>query len=276
MEPQGTPPQAPQQTPPQQPDDYETASRSTADYINSLEPIKKEKKQRRTKRLVLIVIVVLALLGAGGYFVLGRSKKSETPAQSSTDQTQQSPASTVDSELSEHHVSQDLFLAIDYPKTWDKNTETPGQLKLQSPNANITDEDGTKKDAKVTITIVPTGSTLTGFTGTSTSATAATDSIKLTYKQPSQSQRKDTYLSFLSFGESTGANILYITGDFGYKKDQDIMKTDIAKGDPIINVSFVGCDGGACGQPLAISPEAWGSDEILKVAQSILESLAFQ
>lgn len=272
------PPQAPNQppSPPQQPDEYENASRSTADYINSLEPIKKQKKTRRTKRIVLIVVLVVALLGVGAYFLIFKNKDNKQPAPAATEQAEQPQVSTVDTELSEHYVAQDLLLAIDYPKTWDKNTETTNQLKLTSPNATITDEDGTKKDGKVTITIVPNGSTLAGFTGTTASAKAAADSVKLAYKQPSQAQRKETYLSFLSFGGSAGANIVYITGDFGYKKDQDIPKTDIAKGDPIINVSFAGCDGGACGQQLIISPAAWGTDEILKVAQSVLESLVLQ
>jgi len=267
MEPQGTPPQAPQQTPPpQQPDEYETASRSTADYINSLEPIKKQQKQRRKRRLVLIVIALLAVLGAGGYFVYNNSKKPKTPEPTAQTQQPAPAASTVDSELSEHYVSQSLMLALDYPKTWTKDDQTQGQLKLQAPNATIMNQDGTKIDGRVTITIVTAGSSPTGFVGNAAKAVA--ESKKMAYKQPSQTQRKETYLSFLGYGTSRGANAVNITGDFGYKKDQDIPKTDIAKGDPIVTVSFSSCDGGECDQPLVISPEAWGSDEILKVTQS--------
>jgi hypothetical protein len=278
MEPQGTPPEAPnlpQQTPqtpprPEQDEEFASAGRSTADYINSLEPVKRQQKKRRINRIILLIIPVILALGAGGYFLFAKPKKAETPQSATTGQAQQAPVEKADDNLSEHYVSQSLRFTVDYPKSWTKNDETTGQLTLQSPKSKLTDTSGTKTDGQVTITIVGTGKPVPNFTGAM--AAAAAESVKIAYKQPAATQRKETYLSFLNFGTSQGIGAAYITGDFGYQKGQDIPKTDIAKIDPIISVSFAGSDN----KPLAISPEAWSSDEILKVTQSVLQSLVFQ
>lgn len=279
MEPQG-PVQGPTPTPPGQPpeqqDEYAAASQSTADYIHNLEPVKAQKKKRKIKGIIFIALVVLAAIGAGVYFLVLR-KQPAPSSQNSNQQaaTQQQPVESVDEELSEHLVSQDIQLSIDHPKTWQKDDSTQGLLTLQSPAAQITTSDGSKTSGKVTITIVTAGSAVPKFA--KPVGKAAVDSQKIAYAQPSQSQRKETYLSFVGFDGSTGVDAIYITGDAGYKKGQDIPKTDVAKSEPIIGVSFVKCDGGQdCQEGIAIDPEAWGSDKILSVAQAILKSLVVQ
>jgi hypothetical protein len=277
MEPQGPvqgPPPTPPDQPPKQDDEYAAASQSTADYIHNLEPVKAQKKKRKIKGIIFIAVIGLALIGAAVYFLVLR--KQPAPASNSNQQTatQQQPAESVDDELSEHIVSQDLQLAIDHPKTWQKDDGTQGQLVLQSPTAQITTADGSKTSGRVVITIVSAGSTVPKFTGTTGKALA--DSKKIAYSQPSQSQRKETHLSFVGFGSTSGVGAVYITGDAGYKKDQDIPKTDVAKSEPIIAVSFVKCDGGNCQEGMTIDPAAWDGDKILQVAESILKSLVVQ
>lgn len=286
MEPQDTPPQPPPKpqfsspsqnpTPPKpQDDEFESAGQSTSDYIKSLEPVKQQQKKRRTKKIIFIIVpLVVVALAAGAYFFIAKPKKTQTPEPAATEHTEHM-APAVDSELSEHYVSQSLRLTVEYPKSWTKNDETSGQLILQSPaQVKLTDATGAQVDGQVSITIVGTGKPVPNFTGTM--ATAAAESVKMPYTQPAATQRKETYLSFLGFGTSTGVDAVYITGDYGYKKGQDVPKTDVAKIDPMISVSFKGCEGTTCDKPLAISTEAWSTDAILKVTQSILQSLVFQ
>ncbi len=281
MEPQDTPPQPPPkpqfstpppaQPPPKKPDDeFEAAGQSTSQYINSLEPVKRQQKKRRTRRIIFLIVPLVIALAVGAYFLIAKPKKTAAPQPTATDTMDHMAMEAVDTQLSEHYVSQSLRLTVDYPKSWTKNDETSGQLTLQSPTAMLTDTTGEKKDGKVTITIVGAGKPVPNFTGTTATATAV--SKKIAYTQPAATQRKETYLSFLGFGTSKGVDAAYITGDYGYQKGQDVPKTDVAKIDPIISVSFTGSDN----QPLSLTPEAWEMDEILKVTQSILQSLVFQ
>ncbi|HTE57571.1 MAG TPA: hypothetical protein VK694_02420 [Verrucomicrobiae bacterium] len=278
MEPQGPvqgPPPTPPQQPPEEQDEYAAASQSTADYIHNLEPVKAQKKKRKIKGIIFIALVVLVAIGAAMYFLVLRRQSTPSQGSGQPSAPQQQPVESVDEELSEHLVSQDIQMSIDHPKTWQKDDATQGQLTLQSPAAQITTSDGSKKSGKVLITIVTAGSTVPKFANPT--GKAVVDSQKIAYAQPSQSQRKETYLSFAGFDGSTGVDAVYITGDAGYKKGQDIPKTDVAKSEPIIGVSFVKCDGGQeCKEGIAIDPEAWGSDKILSVAQAILKSLVVQ
>ena len=64
---------------------------------------------------------------------------------------------------------------------------------------------------------------------------------------------------------------MYITGDFGYKKDQAIPQVDIAKIDPAISLTFSACDG-ACTKSIGITPAAWADPNFGGALKKILQS----
>lgn len=261
----------PQQTP--EDDQYAAASQSTADFIKNVAPIQAQKKRKGRKRLIAVVVVLVLAIGAGAAYML--TKPDPKPATQSTSPTPSPAASDSTEVASEHYVSRDFGLALDHPKSWKVDDATTGKLKLESPLAKLQNSSGEQVDAKVTITLLAAGSNPEKFT--SNFGTAIIDSEKIVYAAPSQTQRKETYISFLGFGSSIGIDAIFVTGDGGYKKDQGVPKTDAVKGDPIISVDFVSCtDGSECTQPLSISPEAWTSSTTLATAKVILQSLVVQ
>lgn len=215
-------------------------------------------------------IVLVLLLGAGGaYYLFFRKSANTQSAQQSQQAAPQQTAQTIDTQLSEHYVSQDLKLTVDYPSDWQKDDSGSQQLKLESP---ITKLDGT--DAKIVITLFAGSTTPPGFTGNSGQAVA--DSEKIAYTSPTQNQRKETYLSFVDFGSGSNIDAIYITGDNGYQKDQTVPKTDVVTISPIVSITFLKCEGTDCREPYSISHELWQSNQMLSVAKSIIQSLVIE
>ncbi len=250
-------------------DSYEAASQSTADFIQNVAPLQAHKRKgRRRKTLFLIILILLIAGGAGAYFYLKPAEK-KAPQQAAPSPAPQ-PADTQET-LSERYVSQDLRLALEHPKSWKVDAAAPGRLTLTSPLVKLSDADKDQTDSKVVITILSAGSDPAGFTANNASATI--DAEKIAYAAPSQNQRKETHLSFISFGASTGIDAIFITGDAGYQAGQAVPKTDVARADPIISVTFQKCTGAACTDKLSISPDAWTAAAILQTAKSILQSL---
>jgi hypothetical protein len=112
-------------------------------------------------------------------------------------------------------------------------------------------------------------------------ATAVLDSEKISYTKPSQTQRGDTYISFLALAGSKdgGLDGIYITGDAGYQKNQAVPTVDISRIDPITNVTFVKCSDSKCsGTPtaLTVEPENWEDTNFSKPIKTLLQSLTIQ
>jgi len=112
-------------------------------------------------------------------------------------------------------------------------------------------------------------------------ATAVADSEKISYAKPTQTQRANTYISFLNYASSstTGLDGVYVTGDAGYQKDQAVPSTDIVKIQPVIDVTFLKCSDSKCtgtGTPLTLSLTAWNDANFSKPVKSVLQSLSIQ
>lgn len=254
---------------------YEAASRSTAEFVQSVQPLQAQKQKRRRGRIIWVIVLLLLLGGGGaGYFFLLKPKDKPPETNPPVTNEQQSTESQETANLSEHYVSQDLRLALDHPSNWKRDDATTGQLKLESPMTKLTDGSGEQTDAKVLITILSGGSAPPGFTGNT--GLAVMQSEKVAYAAPGPSQRKETHLSFLGLGSGQELSAIYITGDSGYQKDQTIPKTDVAKIEPIIGITFLKCNGSTCTEHLAIQPDAWQASGTLKTAKAILQSLAIQ
>lgn len=110
-------------------------------------------------------------------------------------------------------------------------------------------------------------------------ATATIDSVKIAYSHPSQNQRANTYMSFLTYASSAASGIdgIYITGDYGYKKVQAIPKVDIQKIDPITSITFAKCADNSCSgktTPLNLAVSDWQNGQLSGPLTKMLESLS--
>jgi len=253
---------------------------AAADYVSNLQPIKDQKqKKRRNKLILLIVVLVLAAGAAAAYFLV---LKKDKPTQQAPQTTQQTPVDTQPQiAKTEKYSSTDLALSFDHPNNWQINDSTQGLVKVDSPLLKLKDVNGQQVDARIVVTFLSAGSEVPRFSGdgAARSATAVQDSAKITYAAPSQNQREQTYLSFADFG-TNGLDAVFVTGDSGYKKDQNIPEGDIKKIEPIISVTFVKCKDTECGpersEALTLTPAEWASSSMLQAAQDILESLSVQ
>lgn len=254
---------------------FEEANTSMKEYVDSVEPIKKQRKQRKLKRLIMLVILALVLVGGAIWFFFLREPKKEQLTPSAQPETQQ-PADEPDEEVvttTEKYVSQAFSLTFDYPTNWEIDDTEPTVLQIMSPITRIKDTDGNIAEARVVVKVRPKGAALAEFTGTSTAVRA---SEKMSYSQPSAAQRGQTFLTFVGHS-GAGLDAVYITGDNGYEKDGFVPKTDVAQADPIISVQLVACPQNRCDSAaitsLSVENEAWEDNAYLQQAKILLQSL---
>jgi hypothetical protein len=244
---------------------------STAEFVQNLQPIQEQKRRGKRNKIIFIVILCVALVGVGVYAVLLRPKKSQpTTQKQSTQQTAQAPATQT-----EAYSSSDLRIGFDYPKNWKVHDETVGLTTVESPVVQLKDAMGLSTNSKVVVSLLSTGSEIPNFKDTG--AQAVVDSTKITYTKPSDTQRQQTYLSFLTYSSEV-LDAVFVTGDNGYQKDQYVPEGDIKKGDPIVGVAFYACKQtdtceGEAATPLGISADAWATDANLQAAARLVESL---
>lgn len=258
-------------------DDYEEASRSTAEYA-SYEPPEKQRNPIWRKLFTgLVVIILLAGLGSGAYWYLKNHKSSKKPALATqTTQTAKAATSQV-ATTTKHYDSSNFYLGFDYPQDWTVTDSGGGQMTVISPSMQLKDAAGQTVSGKISLTIRDKNQKLTEFDAGN--AIAAIASQKISYTKPTQNQRGSTYISYLRYAGTTatsGLDGLYVTGDNGYKVGQSIPKVDISKVDPIISISFVKCSDAACsgtGTPLSIAASSLDDKTFSGPIEAIIKSL---
>ena len=258
------------------PHDIEAERKSRLEYLHSIMP--EHRKPSWLKRLAKIVValVILAAAGYGTYWFM--SRPSSKPAATHKTTTTTSTPATVPTKK---YTSTDLGLSFAYPETWTVAEPSGAALTATSPVMQLADSTGKKVNAEVVMTISPQGQGLSAFD--KGAATAVLDSQKISYTQPTSSQRAQTYLSYLQYASTPAGNALdamYITGDYGYQKDQDIPKTDAANLNPLVTVTFVKCGSNsqACATgatAMNVSATSWSAGALNKTVTTMLESLAF-
>jgi hypothetical protein len=118
---------------------------------------------------------------------------------------------------------------------------------------------------------------------TSTTVTAAEDSVQFAYKQPTSSQHQYPYLTFLHFANSSSVAGAFegviVTGVQPFSKDEAVTPSILGGLDPIVTASFYSCKTTACpGQgsgSLGISASTWQNATIFKQVQAVLASFQF-
>jgi hypothetical protein len=249
------------------------------DYLKSLRT--KEKKQGRGGKKWLIVLLVLLLLAgaaAGAYLLLKKPKAAQpdTDKTATSQSTAKEPADDAEQADLKTYDSSNFALSFKYPSDWTVSDTTAG-LTAMSPKTTLTASDGSQKSAAVVLHIRPQAASIPEFKAGS--ATAVLDSKNVTYSAPATGQRGSTYLSYLQYASTTTKGALdsiYITGNFGYKKGQNIPMTDAVKVNPLINVSFVDCTTActATSQAISISASSWSSNALDQTVETMLRSLS--
>ena len=188
------------------------------------------KKRHRFLRFMAWMLLIVFLTGAGGgaawYFWLRKEPKDTPPAsqqEASPNQGNDKAAGDV-AEPTNTFNSAPFNLQFDYPETWKAGAGADNKIVATSPATKLKLVSGTTQTGQIILTIQHKQISLPAFT--TGSALAIRESEKIDYKKPSQVQRASTYLSFLNYVGSTAKGIdgVYITGDFGYVKDQYVPK----------------------------------------------------
>src|SRR3990167_8611147 len=259
--------------------------RSSADYANYQPPGKQRRPIWRKLAIAGGALILLVAVAGGVYWFVIREKPASQPAgtaETAQDGSQLASAASQITAKTKHYVSQNFRLEFDYPEDWTASEETSGSSETQptvvilSPDLKLKDTTGKDVVGQILFSIRTPNDKLQGLDA---GATAVRNSEKITYAKPTQVQRDSTYISFLHYATSTEPNTLdavYITGDLGYQKDQDVPKLDIEKVDPIISFEFYLCPNSGCegvSGVSGISVSTWDNPSISGPLTNMLKSL---
>lgn len=272
-----------------EPDDFEAASKATADDV--YEDYEKRKSYsysapthhaRKTILITLLVLVLLGGVGYGAYWFLTKKDSNKSADKSATSSQQKSSDQTANEELitteTEHYTSNGFMLEFDYPKDWKVSEPTDGGLlTAKSPALKLKQADGKTVTGQVVFTIRNKQQAMPEFD--KGNATAVIASEKINYTKPSSAQRGSTYLSFLTYAGSVQEDRLdgvFITGDVGYQKGQAIPKADFTPVDPVISVTFLKCADQSCsgeGSQIGVDASMWQQTGFGTPIKTMLQSL---
>lgn len=227
------------------------------------------KRKFNPKKLLVYLAVLIILAAAAGavYKFVIKSKPAAPAKQAQT--TQAKPAELIES-TTKHYESPNFYLSLDYPANWAVSDNSGDKLTVSSPELKLKSAAGQKVDGQIVLTITQKGQNLASFVAGN--AVAVLDSEKINYTKPTSTQRASTYLSFLQYAKTTASGALdgiYVTGNLGYQRQQDVPKTDIAGVDPEIIVVFK-----SGSQPLSIASSSWNDVQLSAPIKKMLASLA--
>jgi hypothetical protein len=263
----------------------DTQAGSSADYANYQPPQKQRRLKPNWRKLGIVgavVVVLFAIVGAVYWFVLREKPTSQPTGTNQTEQTgsQLAPAAEQVTTKTKHYVSQNFRLEFDYPEDWTASEDNTEAITVLSTDLKLRDASSKDVVGQVYFRIRSHTQKLDGLDAGN--ATAVRNSEKISYTKPTEVQRDSTYISFLRYSTSTEANTLdamYITGDLGYQKDQDVPKLDIEKVDPVISFEFYLCPNSGCVEisgVTGIGISTWDNPNISGPLKSMLQSLTIQ
>lgn len=244
---------------------------------------KSQKKNGRHYGWIWLAIVLAALILAGaGYLAIRHAKTTKPVKQSSSVKHVQSKPAAVSppSIPSSSFTSPSFGMTFNYPQTWNVVDSGAAGVSVYSTPMTINNAAGQPVLAEVDVTFLKQGSLPSAF-GNNTSV-AVIDSQKIVFTQPGNNQPSATYISFVQYPSTTiagGLDGVYVTGNFGYQKDQAIPNSQVAQVDPLIMVTFNSCSDSACSvatqKPLTIAATDWNSSSFSAPILLILSSLSF-
>jgi cytoskeletal protein RodZ len=247
-------------------------------YVNA--PVTPPPMKSKKRWIIILVILLVVIIAA---VIIGLSlTKSKTPAtvkkSTTTSSTTKSSITTAPNIQLTTYTSNALNLTVDYPKTWTVSSPTSTSMAITSPITNITNAKNQTVKGKIIVSVTPQGQVPPSF-GTS-DATAVIASQLMKYSKPTPNQRAQTYITFAQYASTTtlgGLDGIYLTGNNGYTKGQDIPPTDLSGLDPLVSVSFEQCTDANCSTivPLTISSNDWKDLSFQTPIMDILKSFSF-
>ncbi len=243
---------------------------------NSPAPSAALEPQKKRRWPVVLLVAGLLLASAAGAYWFG-SRKAAAPAARQTSNTSKAPAASAKTNppvATKHYDSVTYTLGLDYPAEW-LVSDTTAKLALSSPGVDLVDSGGAKVRGRAVLSVQNKLASIPNYPKAPALATLVSD--KLTYKQPTAVQRAQTYLSFLTFTGTSGLDRLYVTGDTGYQQGQQIPETDIARGNPLVGISFELCGSNDCtasSQPaISVQAASWKASPLSKQLVEIIQSI---
>lgn len=256
----------------------EADRRARIEYLRSLTGNHKKPKPWLKLLKVLVVLIVVAGLAGGVFWYFSKAGEKHQNQQQTAQKSSTDNSAATETVATKQYDSTNFNLSFSYPENWKVN-ESNGRIMVSSPAAAFKTSSGTAQ-AQIVFTIQGKQSTLPNFkTG---NGLATRTSEKVAYAKPTPNQRAQTYLTFMSnAGTATGGlDVLFVTGDLGYQKDQDIPQKDIIQGDPLVSFYFAKCDNGNCPTDpstakVAIADSSWvETNALVKAAKAMLLSLS--
>jgi len=261
------------------PSQEEADRRARIEYLRSLTGKQPKPKKPWWRKLlsILITLIIIAGLTAGVFWYFSRAadnKKNQPAKPQQTDTTAEQPVAT----KTKHYDATSLGLGFDYPENWKVIDTNSSKIMVTSPVSKIKTLSGTT-DGQVVFMVQSKQSTLPAFKNGNGTATRVSE--KVAYAKPTQNQRAQTYMTFVSFpGASTaGIDSVFVTGDLGYQKDQAVPEKDLIGGDPSVSIFFAKCNGGTCAADptttrTTVADSSWtDSNPLVKAAKAVLLSL---
>ncbi len=236
----------------------------------------------------LIVLAVILVLAATGLLIYAGHKTAKVttkqvakaPSQQVTIAPHQTIAATPPTNIpSTPHSSQTFGMTFNYPSSWNVVDSGAAGTTVTSPVMNLTAANGQAVEGQIVMNVTKQGVLPAAFT---TNSVAVLTSQIVNYTSPMPTQAADTYISFVQYPSTTtvgGLDGIYITGNYGYQKDQNIPSTDVAKVDPLIYFSFYSCSSSACPttarQPLTIAASSWSDQSLSAPILMMIKSFTF-
>ena len=262
------------EAPPAEEQDYQEAAKSTADYADYEKPQKQRNPIWKKLSIGLAALVLIAALAAGGYWFYKNRKSTDKPSgDTQTTQPTAQAADTITTETKKYE-SANFKLSFDYPGNWFAGEDNAEEISVLSTDLKLKGVDGQDVVGQILLRIQAKGQKLS--IGDPGSATAVLPSERITYANPTEVQRASTFITFVRYAQNTkGLDGIYITGDLGYEKDQQVPSSDVEKVDPVISIELYLCPNSGCVEVsgvYGISEEVWNDEDISVPLTNMLES----
>jgi hypothetical protein len=241
-------------------------------FVRSVVPRRKPRYLIKTASLLVVALIIVGLI-----LLLGSSGNHKVKPKVTKSTTSQAASLTTNIPLASY-TSQFFGLSLRYPTTWAVKDSGQGLLQLTSPLTNLTAADGKSVKGQIVFTASKPGTLPAGLTaGTNL---AVLDSTVAVYTSPTSDQSGQTYLSFVQYSTTSikgGLDGVYVTGNYGYQKDQVVPTSDISNVSPLIYISFNQCKNKQCTTftPLTIASSSWTGTPLGQIINNLIESFVF-
>jgi hypothetical protein len=223
--------------------------------------------------------VGLLILGTGAFLYGHYTKDKTTKTTKATTITHKSETSTKQNapNIPLTNYSSSIFnFTVNYPTSWAVTSEGSYQTII-SPEMSLTADSGMSVKGRITVNFYNQGQIPAAF---GTTSVAVLNSKDVTFTNATSAQAAQTYLSFVQYPATTvigGLDGIYVTGNIGYVKDQNIPSSDINQVSPLIFINFQQCQNQTCSTStnLTISSKMWSNLSFQTPILDIVKSLSF-